>query len=176
MGLGIMAALFPPKKEALAKIKPASGQLSREDRDEYLQWAKKAGFDCAELAIDIASRASTSDQLRNFLSENGICVYDRQRVRRYMDSITPSGSEWIWAPIAYRDPIAPWDIPTAAYRKAIPMPVLMTIAKIREAFPEAEFFVTDIRRLPKGDPFLSVRMPGEELFIIERWDEPGFRM
>ena len=51
----------------------------------------------------------------------------------------------------------------------------MTVAKIREAFTEAEFYATDIIEVPAADPFLAVRF--HDLFlVIERWDEPGFRM
>jgi len=170
MGVGIMAALFPPKKEPLAEAKTATG-FTAEDRSEYLKWAKKAGFSHADVAVAILDREVDEAKLRQFLAENGICVYDEKRVHRYMDSITPSYKTWGWHRLEHREDEASSN---GCYTKPIPLPVLMTVAKIREAFPEARFWVTDIAEIPKGDPFLSVGV-GEERFIIERWDEPGFR-
>lgn len=63
---------------------------------------------------------------------------------------------------------------TPVYQKPVPMPVLETISKVRGAFPDAECFVSDIVAEKRPDPFLMVRYGGQE-FVIERWDEPGFR-
>jgi hypothetical protein len=62
------------------------------------------------------------------------------------------------------------------YPHAIPVVPLMAAKIIQDAFPEAQFFVTDYE-VQKPDPFLAVMLPDTpDLFVIERWDEPGFRM
>lgn len=92
------------------------------------------------------------------------------------------------------------------YSKPIPDAVIMTMTKIQEQFPTAIFEVTDIFRQQRPDPFLRVYlreatdnkvyvrresiplsfnnegtaissfMKPSEFFIIERWDEPAYRM
>lgn len=65
----------------------------------------------------------------------------------------------------------------ALYNKPIPYPVLLTVKKIADAFPEATFWVSDEAKVvpvPVLDPFLGVRY-ADKFWIIERWDEPSFR-
>lgn len=171
MGLGLLAALFPPRKTPLDVEEEPSTEAVNEV--EYRALSRKAGFDGAEIALERQcrdqQRAADIRALRRFLAENGIAVYSESRVIRYMESITPSGHRWYW----YR--VGQEHHGIGLYKKPIPAPVLMTMAKIREAFPEVRFEVTDIEELPKGDPFLRAGQHGT-WFIIERWDEPGFRM
>lgn len=62
------------------------------------------------------------------------------------------------------------------YAHSIPLPVLLTMKTIVSQFPDAQFYASDYE-VQRPDPFLAVTLPGvEDLFIIERWDEPGFRM
>ncbi len=73
------------------------------------------------------------------------------------------------------------------YNKPIPYPVLVTMGKIvdeAKAFNVVpEFFVNDYAKpaerpqaSARFDPFLAVSTSdSDSLFIIERWDEPGFR-
>lgn len=64
------------------------------------------------------------------------------------------------------------------YAKPVPMPVLATVARLLEKVPDAKFFISDETTLAERfkDPFLAVQLPGsEELYVIERWDEPSFR-
>lgn len=143
-------------------------QLEDIDEAAYLELSQRAGFDGAEVVMRRRAQERDRTAFRRFLSENGICVYDADTVWNYMNSITPNGFGWMWVSTR-RVENGYW------YVKPIPTPVLMTMAKIRERYPEARFDVTDIQRMPKGDPFLRVDIHGETL-IIERWDEPGFRM
>lgn len=66
---------------------------------------------------------------------------------------------------------------TTAYTKRVPLPVLLTAEQIEDKLPgEVSFFVSDIERYP--DPFLGVCLksdPEKKMFVVERWDEPGFR-
>lgn len=142
------------------------------DEQEYLKLAKKAGYD-ATAAIAERQMEIKSCLLRNFLAENGICVYPENKVIRYMNSVTPAYHRWTWRRVdrSERSQYGP-------YSKPIPEAVLMTMVKIREAFPDGVVFeVTDIEMMPAGDPFLRVRIKNtQENFIIERWNEPRFRM
>lgn len=64
------------------------------------------------------------------------------------------------------------------YNKPLPLPVLLTVKEVAARFPSAMFFVSDevhssdLRRV--DDPFLLVLIERTR-FIIERWDEPGYR-
>lgn len=61
----------------------------------------------------------------------------------------------------------------AVYRKLVPGSVLQTVATIRESFPDAKFFVSDIEQVK--DPFLLVTFRDTKAVIVDFWDEPGFR-
>lgn len=62
------------------------------------------------------------------------------------------------------------------YSKPVPMPVLLTVQRIVEKFPEAKFYVSDKAnvQIEPRDPFLLV-VHLDQQYIIERWDEPSFR-
>ena len=76
------------------------------------------------------------------------------------------------------------------YQEEIPMPVLKTIEEVlNQAAPlEPRFYVSDVMRekdrntrnsttVDLDDPFLAVGTAGGNvIFVIERWDEPGFTL
>lgn len=160
MGKGIIARFMNLVPEPVSAV-----DVEQEiDENEYRKLAQRAGFFGVEQVLKQRAAVAKSHALRNFLAENGICVYPEDQVWRYMNSVTPSDQIWRWT----------W---LGDYYKPIPEAVLMTMAKIQEAFPnDLVFEVTDIYAMPKGDPFLRVRISGTaESFIIERWDEPKFR-
>lgn len=145
----------------------------------YGELAKQAGFQGYET---IAKRTA----FRAFLADNGICVYEQERVFKYLRSHCPRDWYCAWVPVkqgfifngdfTWRPQLGP----QYSYAKPIPDVVLMTMAKIRQQFGDAaEFYVSDFidpKAAPfRGDPFLAVEYE-DERFIIERWDEPGFRM
>jgi hypothetical protein len=70
-----------------------------------------------------------------------------------------------------------YDPTLVPYLKPIPLPVLLTAERIEERLPgEVSFFVSDIVSYP--DPFLGVQLKADRdktIFVVERWDEPGFR-
>lgn len=141
------------------------------DEDEYRRLAGSVGFHPGA-AISERKREQEKRRFREFLSESGICVYPEGRVNDYMNAAAlklahAAGREswtatWRWINISI-------------YEEAIPAPVLMTAAKIRAVFPNTNFEITEIKLAPKGDPFMSVMHAGVR-YIVERWDEPGFRM
>lgn len=65
-----------------------------------------------------------------------------------------------------------------SYTKPVPIPVLLRAKDLATAFPSAQFFISDEiseADMPAiRDPFLAVFV-GDELFIVDKWDEPGFR-
>ncbi len=159
------------------------------DYEEYKALAKASGWsdDDVKQAIVLAKRPARLHDLKAFLAENGICIYDINSVNKYMNAVVrkinrsaswnrtwwsflfdvPQKFTWEWRPLSSSQY-------SRGYQQPIPIPVLMTISKIREAFPYAQFSVTEISQAG-GDPFLGVHYCGE-FFVIERWDEPGFRM
>jgi hypothetical protein len=61
------------------------------------------------------------------------------------------------------------------YNLAIPGPVLETVAGLIQRFGDrVQFAVSEIYRDP--DPFLLVNIDHDQNYIVERWDEPSFRM
>lgn len=171
---------------------------------EYRELAKSIGWTGCDAAISMELRPLRLYEFRTFLAANGICVFDEKRVREYMDAQVEQVNKkipkrrdgmdgrkrWVWAPLdgAPEQPqqreVNTWtsimfmSVDLAGqtrYEKPIPLPVLMTAKTIKDQFPAATFEVTDITNVPRPDPFLSVLYEGER-FIIERWDEPGFRM
>lgn len=165
MGIGLTAKFMHLVPEPVSVIE----ETDHFDENRYRELAEKAGFSGAEQAILVQQRTMRSHDLRKFLAKNGICVYPEKKVIAYMNSITPRSHDWGWRPLKAGR--------YASYAKPIPEVVLMTIVKINECFPDAVFEVTDITARPKGDPFLRVRIANtSDNFIIERWDEPKFRM
>lgn len=188
---------------AIAKPIPTADS----ETQRYLELARSAGLTgvvsevekSIEREVQAVNVYNKSAALRLFLSENGITVYEAGTVERYMGRITPAGHRWHWVVATMGAAV---EYPTIngmkapMYSKPIPDAVILTIQKIRDAFPTSVFQVTDISQIPKGDPFLRVSLEEagswsgwstgfgdinmqfdpQESFIIERWDEPGFRM
>lgn len=178
------------KKSTLEPKPLVIDKAPQQPSDNYRELAKKAGFEGVEKAISVAKMENATDLLRRFLSESGLAVYEDLAVRKYMNSITPTGKEWVWVctrSVGYDSYIHRWSWERMEYReergrevysKPIPEAVLITMGKIREQFSGAVFEITDIRDIPvssKLDPFLRVTVDGANWFIIERWDEPKFR-
>ena len=178
-----MISIFKPKvPQKTAVFQPETPQMMPAD---YAKLAQDAGFDGYYAVHHEHVRQTKLFEFRKFLAENGICVYDAKKVRKYLWRLCPSGKSVVWCGLcgdlrnskfgsiggftaqAYRE--------GGGYAKPIPEVPLMTLARIRVEFPQAEGYVSDFVDVPKGDPFLAVRYE-DEFFIIERWDEPGFRM
>lgn len=156
----------------------------------------------AELATKLGVGAipristETSARLRDVLREECITVYDFDAVVRYMNRITKRKREpWGWMPLRRCDRVYQLDVDqrqsgrwiwqqlagsfeARQYSEPIPYPALCTVDRLVEHLgDEVSFFVAAIIELPKLDPFLAVRLNScpEDMYVIERWDEPSFR-
>lgn len=172
-----MLGLFvrSPKKTALVT-----------EEDDFLQ-----KYDSLATKLGVECRAKTNTQLSVVLAEEMIGVYDTAAVERYMDK----KGYWKWYPLRTYDKApgsASWKInrvtPTSydtlygpssseVYDKPVPYPVLCTVERLVDKMgPSVIFVVAALGSNP--DPFLAcfLRAPGRiRLYVIERWDEPGFR-
>lgn len=151
---------------------------------DYAKLAQDAGFSGYYAVQRECERQTNLSRFRKFLAENGICVYDTEKVRKYLHRLCPRGQDVVWcgfdgdtrSEFFMEDYWATQHyLSIGGYTKPIPEVPLMTLARIRAEFPQAVGYVSAFKNVPKGDPFLAVRFEGE-FFIIERWDEPGFRM
>lgn len=173
--------------------KAVADGLSAEQLAEYQRVAAKVGF---------APRGLKSDALRQFLRDEGISVYASDAVKKYLDQKYGKegerGATWVWKPFRTADGESAeersnrfnggWGMPRhsrngsigreqSVYGKPVPLPVLLTVERILDKFPDAHFYVSDEYTAPPiADPFLAV-VYGEDSdpVVIERWDEPTFR-
>ena len=162
---------IPTPQTLAAKIDPELGR-------EYTALAAELGIDPGPI---------TKERFKAFLAENGIPCYIYKEVAAYLEKqygkAGPASPTWGWRPVREidRQGVAQWHYKNgmlqraaSVYKKAIPMPVLYTMKKIKDAFPDAHFFISDeMNDVPKPDPFLLVAV-SDYAFVVERWDEPGF--
>lgn len=165
--------------------------LVGEEFQEYARVAKEVGF--------TTNGAFLQQRLLRFFSENGICVCLYAKVETYLDSkfgkarssygsTDTSERTWGWRPLRPQDIKEVSFDPgigrngefltrNGSYMREVPLPVLLTVAKISKEFPEIHFYVSDqITARDRTDPFLMVTATGVDLLVIERWNEPSFRM
>ena len=165
---------------------PATDEVDAEFQQAYAAVASRVGF--------AVPHAPVTPRFRSVLSEQGICTYDEKQVRTFLTKqYGPKLSQmptWGWRPLRLQDTTQTTTYADSlarspngcllggrtVYGKPIPLPVLLTIDTIQQAFPSAEFFVSDdtTREERVSDPFLLVHLDGQN-YIIERWDEPSFR-
>lgn len=139
------------------------------------------------LELGITQREPASYELRIFLREEGIRVYEAQAVWDYMCAQSPA---WKFFPLRDRDcerypvgsskymhaQIERWDSKVGnlgtQYDSAVPIPVLLTAKKLVEKFGNDVYFLVAATSV---DPFLAVVLRDSTMVFIERWDEPSFR-
>lgn len=156
---------------------------------------------CKKVGLHIAPPMTKGKLfLEKVLAEETMGTYDLKAVARYMDKkargAEPIGfgsRRWAWTPLRKQDlddtawkgrdysgivnyKCEQFAFGKSYYTKPIPQPVLEMIDRINDRVPHVQFVVADIISLAWPDPFLAVTLPGlEELYVIARWDEPGFR-
>lgn len=173
--------------DRMPKAKPAKPMGEASAISEYVEACK---------AVDALTPAVRMLQLRHFLAERKMKEYDAEEVHKYLCDLACKRQEEVganrinieWMPLRKVDRktnidwvqlgeavrsssvycIQSRDI----YPKVVPRSVITTVATISKEFPDARFFVSDIKNVQ--DPFLGVGFPGQVLAIIEVWSEPGF--
>lgn len=154
------AALNEPQEDLLARY----SALEKESTDEDNQAKRRH----KELAEKLGVKAAfVGDRLLDVLKEEGIQVFHRVKVEQYL---TDKGA-WKWYKLRNCDRE---DSLFPLYTELVPWEVLVTVEKLLARIPDAHFLVAALEKDP--DPFLGVGSMKEGCFyIIERWDEPGFR-
>lgn len=162
---------------------PSSGPVRKptiegDELAEYMRVAAEIGLDsCTDL---------TREKLLSCLRDEGIHVYKIQQVVAYLDQ--ELGNDWEWRGLRSIDtahmPGGGWGhtvgdrrIAFAAepYRGAVPLPVLLTVQKIQKVMGDEVYFYVSAPKDNNGDPFLMVTSRWLSVYVVERWNEPGFR-
>ncbi len=163
------------------KRKPVAELLVvKEEPDAFAQ-----EYDELATKLGVVARATTSDKLAKVLASLQIPCYKLEDVEKYMDK----KGYWSWFELRHDQPSlnvvrktpTQWrtlygNTVFRTYDKPIPYPVLLTIDQIQaELGAQAVFFIAALNDKP--DPFLGVMLWSDtsQFFVVERWDEPGFR-
>ncbi len=128
--------------------------------------------------------------LLDAIHDVGLHVYDFDKVDQYLYRKAlrqKANTRWVWKPLREADsaltglnvsrPDTVGIVFPAQYAHAVPLRVLESAASILEKVPGARFLVSDYEVI-NPDPFLAVTteklLRAGKIFIIERWDEPGY--
>lgn len=152
---------------------PVEVEIAANELAEYKKVAAEVGF---------RPSALVQAELEELLRENNIHVYDYDKVSAFLTQHF-AGQEWGWRPLRDSDDgklvshgEGNGEIVRRTYRQAVPLPVLLTVKKIASAIPEVQFYVSDlVGSVNDQDPFLMVCAAGVNRYVVERWNEPGFR-
>jgi hypothetical protein len=167
------------KTDPFAKVAIGDEPGIEYSTQEYIRIAEKVG---------VRLKPATKDTLlAGILNELMIGAIDRSAVERYMDA---KKGYWKWFPLRADDqsrhpivrlttvnhPTLYGALSDGVYTDPIPLPVMITIERIVDRCGvDAQFYIGAVDTDP--DPFLYVRLRSDPDvgFVIERWDEPGFR-
>jgi hypothetical protein len=143
-------------------------------------------------SINLKSPAIDYAEVGEILADHGFLVYDYDKVDSFLyHAALKQGTNvrWVWKPMRDVDlknaggaSWQTWDgmgrISGSVYTKAIPERVLEKVACLLDEMKDAVFFVSDYE-VVHPDPFLAVSTPkmleGHKIFIVDQWDEPGFK-
>lgn len=166
-----------PRAQEIAVIEHDSDSVDEAMRERHRELAKFHSIGCAAPA--------ETGKLRNMLVELGVRIYDRAQVEKWMDK----QGQWNWKPLRPTDRrnltihrLTPNDysiiyggMSSSIYSDLVPLPVLETMDQVYQAMPnKVAFYVGSLDKHP--DPFLAVvSLEDNSVFVIERWDEPGYR-
>ena len=131
-------------------------------------------------------------QIEECIRDNAIAIYPLEKVEWFMDTKAADAEKlakktnqyarvsWNWHPLRAIDRDRPTGVGNISriYEKPVPVEVMMTAEKLADSLgPGVRFYVADlVRSTIRIDPFLSVTAHGCPLYVIERWDEPTFRL
>lgn len=169
-----------------AKPRPRLVEVGAEPLGVYEELAEDLDFCPAQLL---------EEQLKRFLGESNIPIYDYGEVDQYMAVLAEEQKmAWIWRPLRKCDrPNTGWNGRETQgtteydghgsyhdlkryrpYDKAVPAHILRHVKKIQDKFGDnVKFFVSDYA-VPNPDPFIMVTAEDVEKIVFGVWDEPGF--
>lgn len=159
-----------------ARLAPAS----------YLKLAK---------AINLESPSTDEAQILQTIYSDHLRVYDFDKVDNYLyrQALTMGARmRWVWKPMREVDlktvqdlgargtmgPSTSGIVFSKLYGQKIPERILADAKCVLDEVPGAVFLVSDFEAV-KPDPFLAITTPKllaeGKLWIVDRWDEPGFQ-
>ena len=156
-------------------------------------------YEVVAKAIQFQNPAVVIGSLRDFLRKNQILFYPYADVAKFLTIVAERvGKNWGWRPLRVSDARliekhcqrSAWSdhsgtiwnengyFSSAQYLQAVPLPALAKVQTIIQGFPHQDqlAFSVSSYEIPKPDPFLCVVCPpASTVFVIDHWDEPGFR-
>jgi hypothetical protein len=178
--VGVAVAAEEPEEPLVPVATPArQPRLGAEELAEYQRVSEEVGVAC--------NNDLTRERLLHCLRDENIHVYNGDEVIAYLDA--KLGPTWEWRGLRQVDvdQLKGWSIDKTdahrkvcfsdePYRAAVPLPVLLTVQKILAAAPDVHFYVSAPKVMAGDpDPFLYVTTRHFGGYVVERWDEPGFR-
>jgi hypothetical protein len=160
----------------------------------YIQDAQLAPAAYLKLAKEIEMESPSTDEARMLDALHGLGYrpYDFEKVDSYLSDKALSQGDyvrWVWKPLRKKDMVAgqgAWynagagagTIKNDIYPHEVPAKVLAEAKTILDRIPDAVFLISDYETF-KPDPFLAVTTKAllgtGKVWVIDRWDEPGFR-
>lgn len=143
------------------------------------------------LRIGLSSAGTEEARLLQAIHDTGLHVYEFSQVDAYLyrQALTHGTNyRWVWEPLRERDmkwagnsfPVAEGGYLYAKqYSREVPDRVLSNIERLMDCAPEETIFMVSDFKAVNPDPFLAVSTPkmlgAGRIFIIDQWDEPGFK-
>lgn len=166
---------------------PMPANVGTEPLGTYEALAGELGFEPAQLL---------EEQLRRFLNEESIPIYNYADVDAYMAALAEEqGKIWIWRPLRERDKPNDWSWEGRQskrirdyyghgayqdrwsyrpYDRAVPIHILRQVKKIQDKFGDKVLFFVSDYAVPDPDPFIMVTAPDVQKIVFGVWDEPEF--
>lgn len=143
------------------------------------------------LRIGLSSAGTEEARLLQAIHDTVLHVYEFSQVDAYLyrQALTHGTNyRWVWEPLRERDmklagnsgPVAEGGYLYAKqYSREVPDRVLSNIERLMDCAPEETVFLVSDFKAVNPDPFLAVSTPkmlgAGRIFIIDQWDEPGFK-
>lgn len=137
--------------------------------------------------LGITQRSPSLYELKIFCREEGIQIYNTQKVWNYLRS---QSKTWGLFPLREKDcvryppkenrykhaEVDSWvaneGVTGNQYDSPVPIPALLTVKKLVQKFGDDVYFLIAATKI---DPFLVVVLRDSSMLFVERWDEPSFR-
>ena len=179
---GVETRPLDNKGPTLAQVDNTALLVSDHDLppQNYVQLAK---------AVKMESASTDEAEMLQVIHDHHFRVYDYSKVDNYLyRQALKQGVRvrWVWKPMREADlkPVSAVSPQTQAgylfakpYTKRVPQAILEDAKCVLDQVQDAVFLISDFEHV-RPDPFLAVSTPKllaeGKLWIIDRWDEPGF--